>query len=177
MAISIESSQIRRNHIRLKSLNFFFGQALKAFEATVRLRSVRAAAQELHVVHGAVSQQIRSLEEMLGMELFERKGRRLLLTQHGQRYSDAINVAFGVIERAGDEMRPAGSARVFRLGMRSAFAAYWFLPRLNGAVVPYEPRDRPIALGDSALPANLRNCRGFSNPGSSCQSGATGWWS
>jgi transposase len=71
---------------------------------------------------------------MLGMELFERKGRRLLLTQHGQRYSDAINVAFGVIERAGDEMRPAGSARVFRLGMRSAFAAYWFLPRLDNLI-------------------------------------------
>jgi Bacterial regulatory helix-turn-helix protein, lysR family len=87
---------------------------------TVRLGSVRAVPQELDVVHGAVSQQIRSLEEMLGIKLFERKGRRLLLTQHGQRYSDAINVAFGIIERAGEEMPPAGSARAFRLGMRSA---------------------------------------------------------
>src|ERR1700722_13318538 len=54
----------------------------------------RATAQELDVVHGAVSQQIRGLEEMLGIGLFEKKWRRLLLTQHGQRYSDAINVAF-----------------------------------------------------------------------------------
>jgi hypothetical protein len=82
-------------------------------------RQWRATAQELDVVHGAVSQQVRGLEEMLGIEFFEKKGRRRLLTQHDQRYSDAINVAFGIIERAGEEMRPAGSAPAFRLGMRS----------------------------------------------------------
>ncbi len=102
--------------------------ALRAFEATVRTGSVRAAARELNVVHGAVSQHIRTLEDLLGLPLFERKGRTLVLTERGRRYSNAINVAFSIIERAGEEIRPSGTARPFRLGMMSALASYWFVP-------------------------------------------------
>ncbi|MEE7559563.1 LysR family transcriptional regulator, partial [Xanthomonas sp. Kuri4-2] len=54
----------------LPSLN-----ALRAFEAAARLRSVGAAAAELHVTHGAVSRQVRLLEETLALALFERDGR------------------------------------------------------------------------------------------------------
>ncbi|WP_155522037.1 LysR family transcriptional regulator, partial [Xanthomonas translucens] len=55
---------------RLPSLN-----ALRAFEAAARLRSVSGAATELHVTHGAVSRQIRLLEEDLGLALLQREGR------------------------------------------------------------------------------------------------------
>ena len=54
--------------------------ALRAFEAVARLGSVVQAADELHVTHGAISQQLRSLEEYLGLSLFSRKGKRLVIT-------------------------------------------------------------------------------------------------
>lgn len=60
---------------QLPSLN-----ALHAFEAAARLGSVSRAAVELHVTHGAVSRQIRTLEEQLGVALFSKDGRGLKLT-------------------------------------------------------------------------------------------------
>src|SRR5262245_38145239 len=107
---------------RLPSLN-----ALRAFEAVARTGSVRAAAIELNVVHGAVSQQIKALEEQIGAALFERKGRRLSLTDHGKRYADALNSAFSIIERAGHELTPHPS-KPFRLGIPESMAAYWLIP-------------------------------------------------
>ena len=60
--------------------------ALRAFEAVARLGSVVQAADELHVTHGAVSQQVRALETHLGLALFTRHGRRLSLTEDGRIY-------------------------------------------------------------------------------------------
>ena len=51
--------------------------ALRSFEATSRLGSVTLAAKELHVTHSAISQQIKALEEMVGLTLFVREGRGL----------------------------------------------------------------------------------------------------
>ncbi|MQB04457.1 LysR family transcriptional regulator [Agrobacterium tumefaciens] len=108
--------------------------ALRAFEAVARCGSVRSAAEDLNVVHGAVSQQIRSLEEQLGVSLFERRGRRLLLTSNGKRFSDAIQDAFGAIERAAAEITPTAHKRPFRLGIMRTFGAYWLVPRLHDLV-------------------------------------------
>ncbi|ELQ13595.1 LysR family transcriptional regulator, partial [Xanthomonas translucens] len=69
---------------RLPSLN-----ALRAFEAAARLRSVGGAAAELHVTHGAVSRQIRLLEEELGLALLQREGRGIRPTAAGERLRDA----------------------------------------------------------------------------------------
>jgi DNA-binding transcriptional LysR family regulator len=57
--------------------------ALRAFDAVARLRGVTAAAAELHVTHGAVSRQLRLLDEALGRPLFVRQGRGLVLTEAG----------------------------------------------------------------------------------------------
>ena len=59
--------------------------ALRAFEAAARLGSMSLAAQELHVTHGAVSRQVRSLEEALGQPLFLRQGRGIQATAAGRR--------------------------------------------------------------------------------------------
>lgn len=59
--------------------------ALRAFEATARLGGVGRAAQDLHVTHGAVSRQLKLLEDHLGMALFQRAGRGLRLTAAGTR--------------------------------------------------------------------------------------------
>ncbi|MFG7973916.1 LysR family transcriptional regulator, partial [Pseudomonas paraeruginosa] len=68
----------------LPSLN-----ALRAFEATARLHSISLAAEELHVTHGAVSRQVRLLEEALGVPLFGKEGRGIKLTDAGLRLRDA----------------------------------------------------------------------------------------
>ena len=65
----------------LPSLN-----ALRAFEAAARHQSFTLAAQELHVTQGAVSHQVKALEEELGAPLFERLSNQLRLTTAGQRY-------------------------------------------------------------------------------------------
>ena len=70
--------------------------ALKAFEAAARLQSISLAAKELYVTHGAVSRQIRALEEQLAVTLFVKDGRGVKLTDAGSRLRDA---AFDAFER------------------------------------------------------------------------------
>ena len=105
--------------------------ALRAFEAVARRGSVRAAAEDLNVVHGAVSRQIKVLEEQLGVSLFERQGRTLALTHSGKRFADAVQDGFAVIERAAREVTPTQARHPFRLGVMDSFGVYWLVPRLS----------------------------------------------
>jgi len=104
--------------------------ALRAFEAAARLQSISLAAAELHVTHGAVSRQIRVLEEHLGTSLFGKEGRGVKLTDAGRRLRDT---AFDVFERLRStctELRQAGDAP-FVLGCPGSLLARWFIPRLD----------------------------------------------
>lgn len=104
--------------------------ALRAFEAAARHRSFTLAAQELHVTQGAVSHQIKALEEQLGRPLFDRLPNQLRLTRPGQAYLAALSEAFDRIERA------TALLDATRLGQRLAissspnFSAKWLVPRL-----------------------------------------------
>ena len=64
--------------------------ALRPFEAAARLESFSKAADELHLTHGAVSHQVRALEEHLGTALFHRHGKRVTLTQEGRVFAERI---------------------------------------------------------------------------------------
>ena len=76
--------------------------ALRAFEAVARLGSVSKAADELHVTHGAVSQQLRVLEDTLGVSLFLRHGKRLSVTEDGRMYALRLRMALAdLAERVG----------------------------------------------------------------------------
>ncbi|TXN50850.1 LysR family transcriptional regulator, partial [Methylobacterium sp. WL18] len=75
-------------HRRLPPLN-----ALKAFEAAARHASFTRAAEELRVTHGAVSRHVQMLEGWLGVPLFERHNRRVVLTEAGQSYAAEIGAA------------------------------------------------------------------------------------
>ncbi|HEY0295819.1 MAG TPA: LysR family transcriptional regulator, partial [Bordetella sp.] len=74
--------------------------ALRYFEAVARLGSVTSAARELHVTHSAVSQQIKLLEDMMGVPLFVRAARGLTLTEEGRLYALEIRAALRDIETA-----------------------------------------------------------------------------
>lgn len=74
--------------------------ALKTFEVAARHESFVRAAAELHVTHGAVSKQIRALEEELGELLFERRNRRVFLTERGRQLSGSLSTVFLDLENA-----------------------------------------------------------------------------
>lgn len=105
--------------------------ALRAFEAVARLRSVTAAATELHVTHGAVSRQLRLLDEALGRPLFERLGRGLALTEAGAQLHEGTSLAFGQLRESWAALRQRAASGAFVLGCSSSLLARWVIPRLD----------------------------------------------
>lgn len=105
--------------------------ALRAFEAAARLQSVSRAAEELHVTHGAISRQIRVLEEQLGLGLFDKDGRGVKLTAAGLRLRDATSEAFERLRDTCATLRRETEERPFVLGCPGSLLARWFIPRLD----------------------------------------------
>jgi LysR family glycine cleavage system transcriptional activator len=101
----------RMSH-RLPPLN-----GLRSFEAAARHLSFTHAADELGVTPGAVSQQVKSLETALGIALFRRLPRSLVLTSEGEAYLPAIKSAFDIISTATESTAPALRGRKLRLGV------------------------------------------------------------
>lgn len=91
--------------------------ALRAFEAAARHLSFKQAAHELHVTAGAISQQVRLLEERLGVQLFDRLTRQVILTPAGEAYLVPLRKAFHHIAEATAELRPAGITNLLHIGV------------------------------------------------------------
>jgi LysR family transcriptional regulator, glycine cleavage system transcriptional activator len=109
--------------------------AIRAFEAAARRGSFAEAAAELHVTHWAIGKQVRLLEEWLGIPLFERRGRGIILTDEGADMLTNVSAAFSLLEEATEklrrpEVRPRISGLV-RVNVLSSFALRWLLPRLS----------------------------------------------
>ena len=102
--------------------------ALRAFEATARLRSFSVAADELAVTHGAVSRHVRALEESLGLPLLRRGAQGTVPTVEGQRLAEGLTAAFGVIQASLEQLEPAPMT----LSCSESIMMYWLLPRLEG---------------------------------------------
>ncbi|MGC5701627.1 LysR family transcriptional regulator [Pseudomonas sp. NFXW11] len=105
--------------------------ALRAFEATARLNSVSQAAEQLHVTHGAVSRQLKVLEEHLGLSLFIKDGRGLKLTDAGVRLRDASSEAFERLRDVCAELTQGSADAPFVLGCSGSLLARWLIPRLG----------------------------------------------
>jgi LysR family transcriptional regulator, glycine cleavage system transcriptional activator len=101
--------------------------ALRAFEATARLRSFSAAAEELSVTHGAVSRHIRMLEDTVGMPLLKRTAQGASPTAEGQRLADGLSTAFSLIQSSVEQLKPGP----LTLACSESIMMYWLLPRLN----------------------------------------------
>lgn len=104
--------------------------ALRAFEAAARRGSIKAAAEELAVTPGAVSQQIKALEDDLGVALFLRKTRAIYLTTAGQHLQPTLSEAFLQIRQAVDHVRPKPAPRLV-ISSTNALISKWLLPRLH----------------------------------------------
>lgn len=105
--------------------------ALRAFEAAARLNSISQAANELHVTHGAVSRQVRSLEEHLGVALFSKEGRGLKLTDSGIRLRDVSAELFNRLRSTCAELQQGQADAPFVLACPGSLLARWFIPRLD----------------------------------------------
>ncbi len=110
---------------RLPPLN-----ALRAFEAAARLGSFKAAADESFVTHGAISRHIQLLEKWLGTALFERRNRRVVLTDSGAAYLSEIGDALDHIAAATDLCRSQRGRRRLKVNANATFTVRWLLPRL-----------------------------------------------
>lgn len=100
--------------------------ALRAFEATARLRSMTAAAQELSVTHGAISRHVRSLEETLGVMLLTRGAQSTDPTPEGARLAEGVAAALNLMQAALDQLKPGP----LTLSCSASILTHWLLPRL-----------------------------------------------
>ncbi len=104
--------------------------ALRAFDALAETGSASAAGAALNVSHAAVSQQIRALENHMGLGLVDRSGRGLSLTPEGHELAEALRVGFGAISRTVEALSAADAGRPVHVSCTPTFAAQWLMPRL-----------------------------------------------
>ena len=119
-------------------------QALRAFEAAARERSLTRAADSLNVTHGAISHQIKSLESDLGVRLVERSGRGIRLTDEGERFASRVRAAFAELTTAVHEITARSNPRLLRVSVVPSFAARWLLPRIRNFLAAYPDVDLDV---------------------------------
>ena len=105
--------------------------ALRAFEAAARHLSVTKAAAELNVTPAAVSHQVKALEDQLGMALFRRLNRALMLTDVGQMFLPGLRGGFDRLAEAVDRVRSECETGTLHVSVAPSFAAKWLVPRLD----------------------------------------------
>ncbi len=108
--------------------------ALRAFEAAARHESFSRAATELFVTHGAVSHQVRALEEELGQPLFARNGKRVSLTPAGRVYAERVRDALLQIAEATRALQAGTRDKRLTISTMPSFAARWLTPRIGSFI-------------------------------------------
>ncbi len=124
--------------------------AVKAFEASGRLSSLTLAASELGVTHGALSRQIKILEDWLGVRLFVREGRGIRLTSDGRQFLKEATKALDMLSRAGEALAGKNERRVLRVSASETFTMRWLIQRLPSFSTTHP--DIEVRLSASILP-------------------------
>jgi DNA-binding transcriptional LysR family regulator len=104
--------------------------ALRVFEVTARAGSYTQAARELHLTHGAISRQVRLLEQALGQPLFRKEGQRMVPTLHARAFAREISAAFDHIGDAARRYGKKASSKVIRVNAPATLAMRWLIPQL-----------------------------------------------
>ncbi|MBY6140810.1 LysR family transcriptional regulator [Leisingera daeponensis] len=128
--------------------------ALRAFEAAARLGGFSAAAQELGVTPGAVSAQIKALEEALQAPLFDRRPKQVTLTALGARVLPGFTEAFDQLNAATRRLRAEAQPSTVHIATLPAIAQFWLSPRLPGlrAAMP----EMAVSVTATEAPPNLK---------------------
>ncbi len=135
---------------------------LETFEAAAKRNSFTLAAVDLNMTQGAVSRQIRALEELLGVELFIRRRQRVVLSPAGAAYLDEISKALSIIRMASMALQVNPEGGVLNLGILPTFGTRWLAPRLPeflqqypGITVNLTTRLRPFDFAGDTLDAAI----------------------
>ncbi|HEY8669654.1 MAG TPA: transcriptional regulator GcvA, partial [Terriglobales bacterium] len=125
---------------RLPPLN-----GLKAFEAAARSESFTRAAEELNVTQGAVSHQVKALEDTLGLKLFHRERQRLILTEAGRDYLTVIRDALDQIAVGTERLLQRQESGALTVSTSPDFAAKWLVNRLSHFAEKYPVVDLRVS--------------------------------
>ena len=128
---------------RLPPLN-----TLRAFEAAARNMSFTKAAEELFVTQAAVSHQIRTLEEALGVKLFKRLNRALLLTEEGQTFLPNVREALELITQGVSRLARVEATGALNVSTLPSLAASWLVPRLDRFRAQHPEIDIRLTAGE-----------------------------
>ncbi len=126
-------------------------KSLQAFESAARLGSFVRAAEELHLTPSAVSHRIRQLERSLGLPLFHRIHRSIILTDAGRRYSEEIGEAFGRMEAATRNVSRSGKSDLLTIHVVPSLAAQWLMPRIARFSAQYPDIDVRLNASTDAV--------------------------
>jgi LysR family glycine cleavage system transcriptional activator len=137
--------------------------SLLCLEASARLHSFTAAAQELRLTQGAVSRQVQTLENRLGMKLFTRRREALALTDAGSYYLGEVGPLLQRLERAtANVMALKGRGGELSLSVAPSVGSYWLIPRLPGftrdhgeITLNLATRMGPVNFGTTPVDASL----------------------
>jgi LysR family glycine cleavage system transcriptional activator len=128
--------------------------SLRAFAAVAEAKSLSAAGRELNVTHAAISQQVRALEGVLGLQLVVREGRGVALTPEGERLFEGLSEGFETIRETVDELLQDDVGRPLNITMTPSFAISWLMPRINDFRLKHP--DIELMLNPSAEVVELR---------------------
>jgi LysR family glycine cleavage system transcriptional activator len=129
--------------------------ALRAFEAVSRLGSVSKAAEELCVSQGAVSQQLRNLEDHLDRELFIRTPNSFKLSEEGETYAAVVQRSLGEIASASREVARTKTRRGLTISAGPGFAQKWLMPNLEGFYESFP--DVPVVIDKNLKMVTFKN--------------------
>lgn len=127
--------------------------ALRAFEVTARHLSIKTAAAEIGVTPSAVSHQLRSLEDLLEVELIRRAGAALELTDAGRALAPELTAGFSRIVAAVGALQAERKRGPLRLSLLPTFAAHWLSPRL--ASYPFARAGFELLMTTTQVPVDL----------------------
>lgn len=141
--------------------------SLRAFEAAARHQSFRLAAQELSVTATAISHQVRQLEELLGVALFERQVRKVTLTAEGRQLFPALRDGFDLMAAGLAPLLRPRRRRILTVSATPAFVARLLVPRLASFQADYPELDlrlhastQPVDFGSQQIDAAVRYGKG-----------------
>ncbi|MGG4603893.1 LysR substrate-binding domain-containing protein [Paenalcaligenes sp. Me131] len=126
-------------------------QALRTFVEVAKQGSIKGAAEALHVTPGAVSQQMRLLEERLNTELLQRERLGMRLTYMGEKLYPMLNDAFSQVDRAMDMVAAHASTKTLTISTVAAFAASWLVPRLGRFTQQYPHIEVRVETGSDLV--------------------------
>ena len=125
-------------------------RGLRTFCVAARYESFKTAADELFITSSAVSQQIKSLEEELGLQLFERGTREISLTDDGNALFEAMSPLVDQLDEIVADFKKAGRRKSVRISVQPFFASEFFVPRLSEFTARHPEIDIQVGTSDEA---------------------------